>query len=260
MNQQSRRKSLPKQSDVGSHRDLNGNAFVLPTFSMRDVRDAIPPHSFQPDTIMSFSYILRDLFLIGSTAYAATYIHFAPYPYLRGLLWVIYSFLQGLFGTGLWILAHECGHGAFTRHKRLQDFTGWVLHSALLSPFFSWKITHRKHHASTGNVDKDNAFVPKSRETWTNLRFSWYKRFLGEFDVHKQAFSHLTEDTPLRMLWHLGVHKSLDGRSTFSRMPQVGWTRSTMCPTTKSLTFPLVPTVASSPQMPGGWSCCRILE
>lgn len=30
-------------------------------------------------------------------------------------------------------------------------------------PYHSWRITHAKHHASTGHVYQDQVFVPKTR-------------------------------------------------------------------------------------------------
>ena len=41
--------------------------------------------------------------------------------------------------------------------------TWWVfvLHSALLVPYFSWQVSHRKHHSNTGNIQHDEVFVPR---------------------------------------------------------------------------------------------------
>jgi omega-6 fatty acid desaturase (delta-12 desaturase) len=55
-----------------------------------------------------------------------------------------------LTGTGLWVLAHECGHGAFSPSRTFNNVVGWVLHSALLVPYFSWQLSHSKHHKATG--------------------------------------------------------------------------------------------------------------
>lgn len=56
-----------------------------------------------------------------------------PHPSLHDAakfsLWAIYSFWAGLVGTGLWIIAHECGHQAFSESKFLNNIVGWVLHS-----------------------------------------------------------------------------------------------------------------------------------
>jgi omega-6 fatty acid desaturase (delta-12 desaturase) len=57
-----------------------------------------------------------------------------PYPILYGAakfaLWSLYTFWAGLVGTGIWVLAHECGHQAFSESKLVNNTVGWILHSA----------------------------------------------------------------------------------------------------------------------------------
>jgi omega-6 fatty acid desaturase / acyl-lipid omega-6 desaturase (Delta-12 desaturase) len=52
------------------------------------------------------------------------------YPAARLALWALYGFWAGLFATGLWVIAHECGHQAFSEYKIVNNTVGWVLHSA----------------------------------------------------------------------------------------------------------------------------------
>ncbi|CAG7837620.1 unnamed protein product [Allacma fusca] len=68
--------------------------------------------------------------------------------------------------TGLWVIAHECGHQAFSEHQILNDTVGLVLHSIMLVPYHSWKITHRRHHLHTGSCENDEVFVPVTRSQW----------------------------------------------------------------------------------------------
>ena len=56
--------------------------------------------------------------------------HPALYPAARCVLWAFYTFFTGLFATGLWVIAHECGHQAFSDSKTINNAVGWVLHSA----------------------------------------------------------------------------------------------------------------------------------
>jgi len=64
---------------------------------------------------------------------------------------------------GVWVIAHECGHGAFSEHPRLNDALGLLLHSALLASYFSWKYSHLRHHANTGSLDRDEVYVPRRK-------------------------------------------------------------------------------------------------
>ena len=62
---------------------------------------------------------------------------------------------------GLWVLAHECGHGAFSKNKALQDGVGYVLHSLFLVPYFSWQRSHAVHHKYTNNIELGETHVPE---------------------------------------------------------------------------------------------------
>jgi len=83
---------------------------------------------------------------------------FTPY-----ILWPIYWVCQGCVCTGLWVIAHECGHRAFSDNVYIGDFVGLMLHSALLVPYHSWRISHAKHHRSTNDMGRDEVFVPPTR-------------------------------------------------------------------------------------------------
>lgn len=147
--------------------DTYGNAFTPPDYTIKDIRDAIPKHCFERSAARGLYYVARDIALLAATFYAfntyCTPENVPSYP-LRVALWGVYTFMQGCFGTGLWVLAHECGHQSFSPSKTLNDTVGWVLHSALLVPYFSWKISHGKHHKATGNMERDMVFLPRTRE------------------------------------------------------------------------------------------------
>ena len=151
--------------------DTYGKEFKVPDFTIKQIRDAIPPQCFERSALRGFAYIARDLILLGSTFYlfhnyaTSEYVHLST---IRLCLWTIYGFLQGLFATGLWVIAHECGHQSFSKSKVLNDITGWVLHSALFVPYFSWKISHGKHHKSTGHMERDMVFLPKTRQVYAS--------------------------------------------------------------------------------------------
>ena len=62
--------------------------------------------------------------------------HPAAYSFARFALWSLYGFWAGLFATGLWVIAHECGHQAFSESKFVNNAVGWVLHSAYVIVIF----------------------------------------------------------------------------------------------------------------------------
>lgn len=72
--------------------------------------------------------------------------------------------MQANFLTGIWIIAHECGHQAYSSSKTINNTVGWFLHSLVLVPYHSWRISHGRHHAATGHLTRDEVFVPRTRE------------------------------------------------------------------------------------------------
>ncbi|KAA8642514.1 hypothetical protein EYZ11_011585 [Aspergillus tanneri] len=164
--------------------------------SLKSIKDSIPEHCFESSLSISLLYLGRDILYCAILAYGAFHIHLLPSLSLRVLAWVIYSFFQGCVGTGLWILAHECGHGAFSPYQGLNDFIGWATHSFLMVPYFSWKITHARHHRYTGHMEKDTVFVP-----WTD------KELAAKKNVRIEQLKHLAEETPIVSFGQLVGHQ-----------------------------------------------------
>ena len=177
---------LPNSTSVAAPFNLLGRADAPLAPPSRDpalakltpgsLRDAVPAHCFERSLATSLSYLVRDLAAIAALGLAATQIQRAPAGLAQWALWALYWAAQGSVMTGVWVLAHECGHQAFSTSKAVNDSVGWVLHSALLVPYHSWRISHKNHHSYTCSMDKDEVFVPSTR---------------GDFAVEMMA------DTPL---------------------------------------------------------------
>ncbi|KAI9674320.1 MAG: Oleate hydroxylase fah12 [Trizodia sp. TS-e1964] len=182
-----------KLAGMGKLLDTYGNEFEIPDFTIKQIRDAIPPHCFKRSAIKGLYYVARDIASLATVFYL-THAYLTPEnvpsKLARGALWGLYSFVQGLFATGLWVLAHECGHQSFSPSKILNDTVGWICHSALLVPYFSWKISHGKHHKATGHIERDMVFVPKTRD-----------EYVTRYKLHD--FAELVEETPIASMIHM---------------------------------------------------------
>lgn len=187
------------QSEL-THRQSSSSAikfehdYLPPNFTIKELRQEIPPHCFERDTLKSFGYTFKDLAIVGALAYAATFIDSHLPLALRYIAWPTYWFFCGAFATGIWVIAHECGHQAFSPSKKINNTVGFILHSALLVPYHSWRISHSKHHKHTGHVNKDQVFVPKTRS----------RLGLLSKDVNTLQMNHsVLEDTPFITLINL---------------------------------------------------------
>jgi hypothetical protein len=52
------------------------------------------------------------------------------------------------------------GTGAFCDNKYLQDAVGYVLHSLLLVPYYSWQRSHAVHHSRTNHLTEGETHCP----------------------------------------------------------------------------------------------------
>ncbi|CAK8543352.1 unnamed protein product [Lathyrus sativus] len=197
------RTSFPPSIRKSENDTVKRVPFEKPPFSLGQIKKAIPPHCFKRSVIHSFSYVVYDLTIAFCLYYIAThYFQNLPRP-LSFLAWPAYWAVQGCVLTGVWVVAHECGHHAFSDYQWLDDTVGLVLHSALLVPYFSWKYSHRRHHSNTGSLEKDEVFVPKQKSS-----IYWYSKYLSNNPLGRI----LTITITLTLGWPLYLALNVSGR------------------------------------------------
>eukprot|EP00959_Pyramimonas_sp_CCMP1952_P050615 1057660-Pyramimonas_sp.AAC.1 len=89
--------------------------------------DKIPKDCFEKDAITSLIYAgisVSLTILCVQLAYLAI-----PMTPLAIPLWIAYALVTGTVVTGCWVVAHECGHGAFSDSVILRDTVGYILHT-----------------------------------------------------------------------------------------------------------------------------------
>ena len=116
---------------------------------LSDLRACLPPDAFRRSDALAALAVLRSLSVVAALTLAGPWL---PTP--------LYAALQGTAAVGLWVLAHDCGHGALFAMAGLNDAVGWVLHSALLVPYFTWRGSHRLHHARTNHLTEGETHRP----------------------------------------------------------------------------------------------------
>ncbi|KAI1107938.1 delta-12 fatty acid desaturase [Jackrogersella minutella] len=169
--------SDPQESDKLI--DGYGNKFDVPDYTINGIRKEIPKECFHRSATLGVSYVARDVALILAIFYTCN----------LGGAWFLSA--AWLFSTGIWVLAHECGHQAFSS-KILNDTLGFIMHSSLLVPYFSWKISHGKHHKATAHMERDMVFVPRTRE-----------EHCRRFGVDTEELHEVAQDTPLYSAWFI---------------------------------------------------------
>ncbi|OAN67107.1 fatty acid desaturase [Sphingomonas sp. TDK1] len=83
----------------------------------------------------------------------------------------------------LFLIQHDCGHGAFFTSRRANDWVGRCIGVLTVTPYEYWRRTHALHHAGTGNLDRrgfgDVTTLTveefSSLGTWARLRYRLYR-------------------------------------------------------------------------------------
>jgi omega-6 fatty acid desaturase (delta-12 desaturase) len=105
------------------------------------------------------------------------------------------------FLVRLFIIQHDCGHGAFFKSQRLNDALGSVIGVLTLTPYAYWRKTHALHHAGSGNLEH-RGFGDIATLTVEEYRaLSWWGRFRYRFYRHP-AVLFLIGPVWQFVLWH----------------------------------------------------------
>jgi omega-6 fatty acid desaturase (delta-12 desaturase) len=80
------------------------------------------------------------------------------------------------FLVRLFMIQHDCSHGAFFRTRALNDWVGRVIGVATLTPYDYWKRTHAAHHATSGNLDRRGVGDVETITVSEYLAMAWPRR------------------------------------------------------------------------------------
>lgn len=133
--------------------------------SIIEIKRAIPKECFESSVVLSMYYVVRAGTIAIMLIFTLNYLRGLSFIYQTWIYNAIvscgYIAIQGINFWGIFTLAHDCGHGAFSRYAMLNDTIGLLLHSIVLTPYEPWKVSHRLHHKNTGHLDRDVVYFPQ---------------------------------------------------------------------------------------------------
>lgn len=113
----------------------------------------IPREYFEPRIARGLlGFAVSWLLYAGAIAGVA----WTPNWLLRIPLWVV----AGLGGWGLHCIAHDAGHGSFSRSRKFNYAVGHLSLLPLVYPFHAWRHVHNMHHSSTNHLELDTDWRP----------------------------------------------------------------------------------------------------
>lgn len=179
----------------------------------KQVNSITVKYSSKQNTLTSVLYLSRDVMASFAFACFMKCVDTSSFGLRYSVpWWIFYSCVQGTIWTGVWVIAHECGHGAFSPHPAINDLVGWTCHSALLVPYFSWQYSHKKHHKYTNHLIQGETHVPITKSTYSKLGLDKWTKYVGD-----DAFAVLKSTATLLFGWPLYLwFNSTGGRVDFA--------------------------------------------
>ena len=125
------------------------------------------------------------------------------------------------FLVRLFMIQHDCSHGAFFRHRLANDWVGRVISVLTMTPYDVWRRTHAMHHATSGNLERrgmgdvDTLTVREylSRSRWGRLRYRLYRHPIVMFGLGPAYLFILQQRLPVG-LWRGGWQPWLSTMAT----------------------------------------------
>ncbi len=98
----------------------------------------------------------RSIFVIAVTIIPLIAFWIAAYFALSVSYWLSLPlcFITAGFVVRVFLIQHDCGHGAFFETREFNDMVGRIMGVITLTPYQVWRHSHAKHHATSGNLDR----------------------------------------------------------------------------------------------------------
>ena len=163
--------------------------------SKAELLASLPPELLQYHPIKAWGSLALSL---GLSLLAIGWGTRIPLQLTAAPLWLLYAVVTGTLACGCWVIAHECGHHAFHPNRRVEAAVGFVLHSLLLVPYFTWRRSHAVHHANCNQLEGGDTHVPPRADSPMGRLVAGVSRRLGP-----TAFGIFSLGTHLLLGWPL---------------------------------------------------------
>ncbi|KAF8980400.1 hypothetical protein BDQ17DRAFT_1380726 [Cyathus striatus] len=180
----------------------------VPNRTLSEMKSAVNSKLLDRKTFTGLAYLLRDMVICLLLVFIVEHLHgyilhvaltTPRFKYALNVLdcciWVLYFWFQSLTFTGLWIIAHECGHEAFSPSSLACNAFGFIIHTALGTPYFSWKYSHNLHHKFNGHIEKDQQVNRQNNRAGDR--------------TYRQTLLESMEDTPILLILKTTLHQLL---------------------------------------------------
>jgi len=137
----------------------------------------------------------------------------AAFTYLGVLAYLVTAIPAGALMVRLFILQHDCGHGSLFTTQKLNRRVGRILGVFTMTPYDSWRDSHSRHHAHSGNLhergfgDIDTMTVDEYKRSsrWRKLQYRIYRHPAILFGLGPAYMFLLRHRVPLGLYHDKGI-------------------------------------------------------
>jgi omega-6 fatty acid desaturase (delta-12 desaturase) len=200
--------------------------------SLKPVIDVVPDEAYDNPTWKGLAYFGRDLLVYGLVVWGLIVV---TNPFGTIALEV----LAALAVTSLFVVAHDCAHGALFKTKRMNSVVGHIAMLPSWHVFEGWILGHnRVHHAYTVRQGYDFVWHPYTPEEYAAMgplarlrhRFEWSWAGAGAYYIREVWLSKMmTGQPPAR--WRKAIRRDKIVVYSFIAtatvlLSAIGWSRT----------------------------------
>jgi acyl-lipid omega-6 desaturase (Delta-12 desaturase) len=140
---------------------------------------------------------------------------------VSGWLILPLAILAGGFLVRVFIIHHDCGHGAFFKSRRANDVCGFITGVLTFTPYHFWRWEHAVHHAGSGDLDRRDLGSVWTLTVQEYLEAPLWKRFA--YRVMRNPVVLLVVAPPVLFLV---LHRFASARAKKRERHSVYWTNA----------------------------------